>query len=163
MIGSVSDMENNYSPLDALRDVDASRTDTARRLYTPWWYHPALGLGLACLAMAVAYFDEAAIFWPLVVVAFVLPVTIAMAYRRITGVWINWPEAGPEAAKLGVVFTVILAAALGLSYWIGTQTNPLWALPVAVALWLVTIPIGRGLDARMREHVRTRAGEVGAP
>ena len=32
MIGSVSDMENNYSPLDALRDVDASRTDTARRL-----------------------------------------------------------------------------------------------------------------------------------
>ena len=113
MIGSVSDMENNYSPLDALRDVDASRTDTARRLYTPWWYHPALGLGLACLGMAVAYFDEAAIFWPLVAVAFVLPVTIAMVYRRITGVWINWPEAGPDAAKLGVVFTVILAAGIG--------------------------------------------------
>lgn len=48
-------MENDpYSAHDALTDIDSSNAAIADRLITPWWYHPALGVGFGGMCLAAS-------------------------------------------------------------------------------------------------------------
>ena len=103
--------------------------------------------------------------WPSISAASSTPparsITVATVYKKVTGLWVNWPEAGPAAGKVGIAFTATLAACMGVSALIGMETNPLFALPVAAVAWAGTVIFGRMIDQRMREHILTRAGEGG--
>jgi hypothetical protein len=99
------------SPLDAataLGHVRDGRSAAARRVATPWWYHPRVGLTLAALfgsgsldgvARAVVLLASvaalAALFW---------------LYRRLTGVWVDaYNVPGTRSAT-----TVAMLVALGV-------------------------------------------------
>lgn len=71
----------------ALRQVQAGRAAAARRLPTPWWFHPLLGLALATMLGAFSLPPPAA---TMVLGASLLAQLLLYGlYRRLTGVWVN--------------------------------------------------------------------------
>lgn len=71
----------------ALDQVQAGRAAAARRIPTPWWFHPLLGLALAVMLGAFSLPQPAS---TVVVGASLLAqLLLYWLYRRLTGVWLN--------------------------------------------------------------------------
>ncbi|WP_157975162.1 hypothetical protein [Glycomyces dulcitolivorans] len=153
-------MESQMNPQEAraaLDAVDESRSGIADRLYTPWWYHPILGLLVGGLIAVAGSGARLAIVWG-AVAAFALGVLLlATAYRRIAGVWADY-SAGPRSRRSAqVAFAVgVIIAATGASVGLGFD---LW-WPATVAggiIAVLTVVWGRHYDTLLRADLRETA------
>lgn len=96
----------------ALQDVHDGRQAAARRITTPWWYHPLVGLALAAVV------GSGSLPSPIRILALVAASAALLAlfalYRRLTGLWINTLDVpGMERVTrlaMGVVFVVYATA-----------------------------------------------------
>lgn len=153
-------MESHDSPLgprEALAQVAMANADVADRLVTPWWYHPVLGV-LLCLHLTTLSTASALVLvgTPLFVFGCVVLVTV---YRRQTGIWVP-ATTRPRAIRGTSLFAALVVlgtvAALSVAY-----TGASWRVgaAVGVVLGVVTVPVGRWIDACMRADIR----EAGLP
>lgn len=151
-------MESQLTPEEAqaaLAAVEQSRSDIADRLYTPWWYHPALGLLVGGL-ITVAFADLPFAVLIGVIIAYGAGLAaLVTAYRRKSGVWLNGSEGGPKSHRsiyrfFGALLVVII---IGAAFAIGMEirwTAPVTGLVVAVALTVW----GRHFDKVLRAELR---------
>ena len=97
----------------ALAQVDAGRSAAARRVRTPWWFHPLLGAALAASVAALSLRG------PAVVVVLILSVAAQGAlyalYQRLTGLWVNtWHVDGMRRVTALATTVSLLLLALGV-------------------------------------------------
>jgi hypothetical protein len=151
-------MESQLSPQEAqaaLAAVERSRSDIADRLYTPWWYHPVLGVlvgGLITVALAGLGFT---VLIPVLIAYAAGLAALVTVYRRKAGVWVYSHEGGPKsrrsvhrfgAAMLGVVI-------IGAAFAIGMEL--VWAAPATGLVVAVSLAIwGRHFDKVLRAELR---------
>ena len=106
------------SPADAARmlaEVNAARTDMARRAVAPVWYHPALGLLIGGLVAVQG--QSLWILGPYYLLFLLGLVGLVRAYRAHTGVWINGYRKGRTMiVSLGLA-ALVVAIMLG-STWL---------------------------------------------
>src|SRR5699024_1798354 len=78
-------MDKNSAEGGALDEVAAARRRLAERLYTPWWYHPVLGLLLGTLVLQVggALGRPAMFLIPVPVLGIIV---LGRIYRRLSGI-----------------------------------------------------------------------------
>ncbi len=127
----------------ALSEIADARADLARRLVTPWWYHPARGFLLAgYVAIAsTALFTEVL----LAMVVFAVGVVSLVAfYKSRTGMAprLRW-RSGRSNVLLTIIYLVCAFVALA--------AGRLWGLPwlsliLAAVIFVSTIVIGRRHD-----------------
>ena len=133
----------------ALAEVQRGRDAAARRLPTPWWYHPLVGLSLAGMVssfalpqpeqqvvLGVAIGAEFALFW---------------LFRRLTGIWLKpfeIPGMKRPAVLVTVAGVVLLLLALVLEHY---STLRYGAVVVGVVLGVAYVVYWRWAE---REVVR---------
>lgn len=79
-------MENDgYGAAQALRDLDEGRAAAARRVVTPWWYHPLLGVTFFVMVAGLSRGSTGL----LVGLALLAQGLLLALYRRLTGMWVN--------------------------------------------------------------------------
>ncbi|MFB9659831.1 hypothetical protein ACFQS3_08690 [Glycomyces mayteni] len=154
-------MESRMNPEEAraaLADVDRTRSDIADRLYTPWWYHPILGVLIGGLAAVAGSGARLAIVWGAVGAFAIGAYLLATAYRRITGVWVDGYSGGPRSRRsaMNAVFIGIAIAAVGAVFGLGFE---LWWPSVAagIVLAVLTTVWGRHFDRLLRADLREAA------
>lgn len=145
----------------ALDLVDASRTQIADRLITPWWYHPALGSVFGAFFMIHAV-DSRGLRYVLILAWAVVGVAVVDAYRRRTGLsragtglWVNGFPTGRARREATALVTVLVA--LGLAAVVLDGAAGWVAAPVVAGVLAVpcVIVLGRRLDRALREDLRT--------
>ncbi|THV37066.1 hypothetical protein [Glycomyces buryatensis] len=151
-------MESSVNPQEAqaaLDSVQQSRSDIADRLYTPWWYHPALGVLVGGLVAAVT---GGVHFSVLLVVYTAGLVGLVYTYRRVAGVWINGYEAGPKSRRSLFRFVVVLLVIgiVGAAFSIGMELR--WFTPITgLVIAVYTTVWGRQFDKVLRADLREAA------
>ena len=73
--------------LAALAQVEAGRSAAARRVTTPWWFHPLLGAALAAMLAASSLRGSAVAI--VLILSLAAQVGLYALYRRLTGLWVN--------------------------------------------------------------------------
>ncbi|MCW2607227.1 MAG: hypothetical protein JWO60_1920 [Frankiales bacterium] len=137
----------------ALTQVEAGRTAAARRIGTPWWFHPLLGTALAAMVSSLSLRGVAAAV--VLVLALAAQVALYAVYRRLTRLWVNtWhvPEMRAATAAASALCLLLLGCAialeragvqgaaavvgcvLGVAYvvywrWVERRLSTLWAAP----------------------------------
>ena len=149
-------MERNDGVSAALAAAADSRRKLAELIYTPWWYHPALGLLMGLLVLAIGgSIGNGLVVLPLVLVG---TFGLGLLYRRLSGVDLRGPNA-PDGGKRGRVMLMIvlssLVASCALSYLLGHEfaIRPAPWILAAVAL-VVTVVAGRAYDNSLRAQLR---------
>jgi hypothetical protein len=147
-------MESNAA--EPLVIINEARAALADRLITPWWYHPILGLLLVGYVAGIGLGNTAV--RSLAAMLFVVGcLTLARAYRRLTGVWVSGFAAGRAsrwAIALGVLVGVTAVAAWSIGYW--TQLAwPVWCL--AAVAFIGAVVLGRQFDVALRAQLRAAA------
>lgn len=151
-------MESQLSPEEAraaLAAVDQSRSAIAERLYTPWWYHPVLGLLVGGLVtVALAGVGSSVLMSVLVAYSAGLAVIVTV-YRRKTGVWLSGFEGGPKARRSAFRFFagLLLAVVIGAVFAIGLEIR--WTAPIVGLVAAVAMVVwGRRFDKSVRAELR---------
>lgn len=146
------------SPADAARmlaEVDAARTDMARRAVAPVWYHPALGLLIGGLVAVQG--QSLWIIGPYYAVFLLGLMGLVHAYRAHTGVWINGYRKGRTmvvAVGLAALVTTIM---LG-SAWLSRERG-LAVAPVIGGLLVALLTTGGGFVWEMAYRRDLRDGK----
>jgi len=149
-------METNEDFTAALAAVTASTQKLADRIYTPWWYHPALGGFIGLLLLATGdVFDRDFVILPIAAVGII---SLGPLYRRISGINLYGPHA-PDGGPTGRAILAILVAALttsaACSYLLGRELGWTWAPWIlAVVMPIGTTLAGRAYDEQLRAQVR---------
>lgn len=153
----LSYMNKNSDADNALSEAAAARKRLAERIYTPWWYHPILGLLLGALVVqAGGVLGRPGMF--------LIPVTIlgifalGRIYRRLSGVDL-YGSGSPDGGRRGrlllaiyvLVLTVGFANVVVLSHVLGLGWT-VWLFAILVAVG--TIVIGRTYDGYLRAQLR---------
>lgn len=95
----------------ALAHVEAGRSAAARRVTTPWWFHPLLAAALAAMPAALSLRGPAV--GVVVLISLVTQVAAYALYRRLTGLWVNtWHVDGMRGATAVCLAVLALGAAL---------------------------------------------------
>lgn len=153
-----------YDANHALADVAAAQDSIARRVRTPWWYHPILGLNLAALILITSFVSSGAALLAAAVVSITVSLGLIKLYQHLTGLWIGPQDAGPRSRRLWIVYGVLVAFAMlsALSARAGVLVVPAWALwLVAAATLVTTVVLGRRIDALLREDIRASNAPAG--
>jgi hypothetical protein len=154
-------MESRVNPEEAqaaLAAVEQSRSDIAARLYTPWWYHPILGVlvgGLA--AVATSGIHIASVVGVLAVYAAGIA-GLVTAYRRKAKVWINGYDAGPNSRRslMRLTAAVLVLVIAGAAFSIGMEIR--WTAIVTGLVVAAVITVwGRHFDQVLRAELRESA------
>lgn len=152
-------MERNPDPSAALDAVSASRRSLAEQLYTPWWYHPALGtlVGLLQLQIGGALGTTGLYLTALPALGIV---ALALVYRRLSGIDLSGANA-PDGGTRGRITTVLLMGGLlvclALSF-LGGRLGWAWVPWALAGLVLVAVVVvGRAYDEMLRADLRTPA------
>ena len=145
--------EGTYDPAAALADVAAGRAAAARRLATPWWYHPLLGLVVAVMVGGMSR-GASGLVSGSGLLGFGL---LLVLYRRLTGLWLNlWHVPGmrrPAVLATVVTYVVLLVGSL-LEHVAGVP----WALVVTGAvLGAAYVVFWRWVERRVAELWRQGA------
>ena len=145
--------EGAYDPAQALADVAAGREAAARRVATPWWYHPLLGLALAVMVGGLSR-GASGLVSGLGLLALGL---LLVLYRRLTGLWLNlWHVPGMRGAvalATGVTYAVLLAGSL-----LEHAAEVSWALVVTGAvLGIAYVVFWRWVERRVAQLWRQGA------
>ncbi|WP_166789944.1 MULTISPECIES: hypothetical protein [unclassified Cryobacterium] len=149
-------MERNNGVSAGLAAAAEARLKLAERISTPWWYHPALGLLMGLLVLAVGgSIGKGLVVLPLVLVG---TLGLGLLYRNLSGVDLRGPHA-PDGGKRGrALLAIVLATLIAscvLSYLFGHEFGigqAPWIL-AAVAL-VVTVVAGRAYDNSLRAQLR---------
>lgn len=144
-----------YSAQQALDDVTAGNEAIADRLITPWWYHPALGLGIAGFILGIGLLPTPWNLLPSLLLAVLCGVLIS-AYTKLTGIWAR-PSWGQRSGRLWLAYTVLFLACIVPALLAMTRLSqpPVWLLVAAAVLAAVgTMTIGPRIDAAMRAELR---------
>ncbi|WP_120004267.1 hypothetical protein [Nesterenkonia muleiensis] len=153
-------MDKNSGEGDALDEVIAARRRLADRLYTPWWYHPVLGLllGLLILQLGGVLGRPAMFLMPVPALGII---TLGRIYRRLSGIDLYGaaaPDGGQRGRSLLAVYVCVLivsfAAGFVLSNRLGIEWTA-WAIAALVAVG--TVAVGRTYDGLLREQLRSAA------
>jgi hypothetical protein len=135
-----------------LAEVQAANAELAKRAVAPVWYHPALGLLMGGMVLAL----NASTSWALVYYGVLLVgcALLVLAYRRKTGLWINGDRKGRTrwvAVGLGMAFAVIGLA----SVWLHRERGQDWApWAGAAAVFVLTTIGGFAWEAAFRRDLR---------
>jgi len=111
-------METNADVTDsaaraALAQVEAGRSAAARRVSTPWWFHPLLGAALAAMMAALSLRGPAVAV--VLVLALAAQVALYALYRRLTGLWVNtWHVEGMRRVTAAATAVFLLLCVLGV-------------------------------------------------
>ncbi len=106
----------------ALAHVEAGCSAAARRVTTPWWFHPLLGAALAAMVAAMSLRGPA--FAIVLFLALVAQVALYALYRRLTGLWVNtWHVEGMRrvTAAATAAYALLLALGIGLDHYAGVR------------------------------------------
>lgn len=153
-------MESSVNPREARAALDAvqqSKSDLADRVYTPWWYHPILGVlcgGLVTAATVGA--PLAAVLGA--VAAFGLGVAVlSKVYWRRIGVQVTgYP--GPRTRAAAMIAVSVGLALAAVSAVLGLALDLPWAaVAVGAAVAVLTVVWGRRFDAILRAELRGSA------
>lgn len=97
----------------ALDQVEAGRSAAARRVPTPWWFHPLLGAALAAMLAALSLRGPAVMV--VLVLALVAQVGLYALYQRLTGLWVNtWHVDGMRRVTAAATAVTLLLCVLGV-------------------------------------------------
>lgn len=97
----------------ALVQVEAGRSAAARRVSTPWWFHPLLGAALAAMLAALSLRGPAVAV--VLVLALAAQVALYALYRRLTGLWVNtWHVEGMRRVTTAATAVSLLLCVLGV-------------------------------------------------
>lgn len=160
-------MESNtsgaaYDAAQALSDVNSSREAAAARFRTPAWYHPLLAANVAFLTLLVAQRPEFPWFLAGCALSIAISLGLALAYKRITGLWIGPAEVGPRGRALWITYALVLAAVLVAAFFVDANgLDRLYALALGGIGFGATWMTGLRLDDTVREEIR--AGVMPAP
>jgi hypothetical protein len=142
----------------ALAAVEQSRSDIADRLYTPWWYHPILGLLVGgLLALGLGDVPFALLLGAIPVYALGLFALVSV-YRRKSGVWLKGNEAGPKSRRSLLRWAVYLGTLVivGAVFSVGLEIRwAAWVIGLVVAVSLTVW--GRHFDKLLRADLREAA------
>ena len=126
--------DSPLSPADAasaLQRVRDGRRAAARRVTTPWWYHPLVGLTMASLVGSGSLRPPAR--GALLGASVVAMTALFWLYRRLTGLWVNAGKVpGTRLAALVVMVTSL--AAFALATWLEDARDVRGALAVCGVL-----------------------------
>ena len=151
-------MESRLNPEEAqaaLAAVEQSRSDIADRLYTPWWYHPVLGVLVGALAdVALSGVHIASLIGVLALYAAGL-VALVTVYRRKAKVWVNGYDGGPKSrlSLMRMTAAVLVIVILGAAFSIGMEIRWTAIVTGVVAAAVITV-WGRHFDQVLRAELR---------
>lgn len=150
-------MDKNSEAGDALREVAAARKRLADRIYTPWWYHPILGLLLGLLVVQVGgVLERPGIF--LIPVPILGIIALGRIYRRLSGVDLYGSDShdgGQRGRSLLAIYIYVLIVCFAAVYVLSNHFGFEWTAGVLAALVAVgTIVVGRAYDGRLRAQLR---------
>lgn len=131
----------------ALAQVQSGRDAAARRVITPWWFHPLLGAALAGMFAAFSLRG------PVVVMVLVLSLAAQGAlyalYRRLTGLWVNtWHVDGMRAPAAAATVVALLVASVGVALDQGLDVRGAAAV-AGVVLGVAYVVFWRWVDRRL--------------
>lgn len=153
-------MDKNSDDLAALDEVAVARERLAERLYTPWWYHPVLGLllGLLVLQLGGVLGRPAMFFMPVTVLGIV---ALGRVYRRLSGIDLSGahaPDGGRNGRALLAIYLCALTACFAAAFVFGDQLGTPWSAGVIAAIVAVlTVAVGRRYDTLLRAQLRGAA------
>lgn len=148
-------MESNgeSSTADALAMANKARQSAADRLITPWWYHPVLGLAVACYTVVLSSLNP-------IVIVIGMPLLLSgvaalvYAYRRTTGVWI-WGFSAGHASRWAYALSAITLICMGGAITIRGTTSLIWPIWCLAGIVLIgVIVIGRKFDTELRSQLQ---------
>lgn len=138
----------------ALEALAVDRSVLAERVWTPWWYHPTLGLIVAAFVGSPAVHDPAA-HSMLVTAGCVALVFLMLGYKRVTGLSVS-RAAGPRSRARIVIVMVVVAVLFLTSLVLVATGNEPWVLATATAVFLVCFIGGRRYDRIYRQELSER-------
>ncbi|GAA1375465.1 hypothetical protein GCM10009638_12490 [Luteococcus sanguinis] len=161
-MGTVSVMENNdsYDPAAALDDARLAREQVAARASAPAYYYPALGAAVAvCIAGEAAGGPLAALG---VILLAVTSGLLISRYREATGLWVTYGSAGRRSRRVWLGYGMALLALLAAAVWVQLTGRPAWwGAPLGLLGLAVTLAVGRIMEPRLREELRTGSTVMG--
>ncbi|HIX00088.1 MAG TPA: hypothetical protein H9871_08070 [Candidatus Nesterenkonia stercoripullorum] len=153
-------MDKNSENGDALDEVAAARRRLADRLYTPWWYHPVLGLllGLLILQLGGVLGRPAVLLMPVPVLGII---ALGRIYRRLSGIdlyWADAPDGGQRGRSLLAVYVCGVIVCFAAGFVLSHQLGIAWTAWAISALLIVgTVVVGRRYDGLLRAQIRSAA------
>lgn len=154
-----------YDATHALADAAAARESIARRLTTPWWYHPILGLNLAALVLVTAFVPLGVALAIAIVASVAVSLALVKLYQRVTGLWIGPQDAGPRSRRVWLGYAVVISLVMLIAVFArtGILALPAWTVWLAAAVSLVaTVVLGRRMDELLREEIRDCSAPAGS-
>lgn len=153
-------MDKNSEKIDALHEVATARRRLAERLYTPWWYHPVLGLLLGTLVLQLggALGRPAMFLIPVLVLGIIV---LGRIYRRLSGIDLygnEAPDGGQRGRSLLAIYVCGIIICFATGFLLGNQLGIAWT-PWVIAAILVagTVVVGRRYDGLLRTQLRSAA------
>lgn len=131
----------------ALAQVEAGRSAAARRVTTPWWFHPLLGASLAAMVASLSLRGLAVAV--VLVLALVAQLALYALYRRLTGLWVNtWHVGGLRriTAVATAVCLLFLSLGVGLDRGAGVRGA---AAVMGVVLGVAYVVYWRWVERRL--------------
>ena len=153
-------MERNSSAGDALAEVARAHTRLADRLYTPWWYHPILGILLGALVLQIGgVFGRPGVF--LMAAPVLGIIVLGRIYRHLSGIDLygsGSPDGGRRGRSLLAVYICALIVCFAITFTLSAQLGLEWTAWVLTALVVAgTIAVGRTYDELLRDQLRSTA------
>jgi hypothetical protein len=150
-------VDRNLDAGDPLNEVAAARRRLADRLYTPWWYHPVLGLLLGALVLQIGgVFGRPGVF--LMPVPVLGVIASGRIYRRLSGIDLygtDAPDGGQRGRSVLAVYICALTVCFAATFVLSNQIGLEWAAWVfAVLVAVGTVVVGRIYDGLLRAQLQ---------
>lgn len=156
----LSSMDNYSYGNDSLEAAAEARRRLAERLYTPWWYHPSLGLLLGVLVLELGgTFGRPGLYLMPVPALGIL--ALGRIYRRLSGIDLygsEAPDGGRRGRSLLAIYVSTLIVCFAATFTLGNQLGLGWAAWVVASLVVVgTVGVGRTYDRLLRAELEGTA------
>lgn len=155
-------METNaYTPAAALSDIDTSNAAIADRLHSPAWYYPVLGLAEAGVIVGIGTPERTAWATALMALSALAMALLPGAYKKHTGLWMGFSQAGPRSRIWWVATVAVVVAGLLVGFLASESVVPPVAAYATAALTFVAVCVmGPLTDRTLRREVREGTAKV---
>ncbi|MBG0741166.1 hypothetical protein IV500_17495 [Paeniglutamicibacter antarcticus] len=147
-------MENDsVGSLDALSTMNEGHKQAIKRVRSPWWYYPILGIAFAGLELAFAL--SATLVRTLVIVGVIVVARLAeRGYRRVKGTWVGGLRSG-KATWLSIGFLLIAVGTIVAGSLLTNNVGQPWpAWIMAMAILFETLIYGFFFDLSIQRKLR---------
>lgn len=151
-------MDKNLDARGPLAEVAAAGQRLADRLYTPWWYHPVLGLllGVLVLQLVWVFSRPGVILMPVPVLGVI---ALGRIYRRLSGIDLygtDAPDGGQRGRSLLAIYVCALIVCFAVAFLLSNQLGLRWtAWAFATLVAVGTVIVGRVYDGLLRAQFRS--------